>query len=123
MILSRRAVTCRIDNIPALSLLATDPTRRGLGAGSALVRWGLELANEQQLPIYLRATAKGYPLYRKLEFEDIDVQDLPVKELWDVVGAGEDLGVNSAVELAGPLPAGTLRSVLMRRLPRKPEEQ
>ena len=123
MILFKACRTCRIDDVPVLSLLATDPTRRGLGAGSALVRWGLELANKQQLPVYLEATPKGYPVYRKLGFEDLDVQDLPIKELWDAVDAGEDLGVNSAVELAGPLPARTLRSVLMRRLLRKPEEQ
>ncbi len=101
--------------------MAADPAKQRLGAGSALVRWGVELADREGLPAYLEASPKGYPVYRKQGFEPIDVQDLRVRELWNAPDDGGDWGTNSAVEFAGPLPPGVFRSVVMKRMPKKPE--
>ena len=83
------------------------------------MRWGTEFADREGLPAYLESSPKGYPVYKKLGFEPIDVQDLKIKELWNAPDDDEDWGVNSAVEFAGPLPPGTFRSVIMKRLSRK----
>ncbi|KAH8896815.1 hypothetical protein GQ53DRAFT_743373 [Thozetella sp. PMI_491] len=99
----------------ALNILATEPKHWGLGAGSALVRWGLQLADQLGLPVFLEASPQGYPVYRRLGFEDIDVLDLNLRELWNVEYDGTDWGANSAVELAGPLAEGTHRSAIMKR--------
>lgn len=58
-----------------LSLLVTRPDFQGKGAGTALVKHGLALADEQNLPVWLEASAKGYPLYKKLGFEDVEPHD------------------------------------------------
>ena len=83
------------------------------------MRWGTEFADREGFTAYLESSPKGYPVYKKLGFEPIDVQDLMIKELWDAPDDGEDWGVNSAVEFAGPLPPGAFRSVIMKRVPRK----
>ncbi|KAK3694511.1 N-acetyltransferase-like protein [Podospora appendiculata] len=99
-----------------LGILACRPTRQRLGAASALMRWGTELADELGLPSYLESSPYGYPVYKKFGYQDIDVLDLKITELWGVVKTNDrKWGEDSAVELAGPLPAGTYRSAIMKR--------
>ena len=69
---------------------------------------------------WLEASPAGYPLYRRFDFEDVDVQDLDIAAFKATVKEGQDWGTHSAVALAGPLPPGIHRSVLMRRTPRRP---
>lgn len=103
-----------------LGILACKPGRQGLGAGSALVRWGLDLADSLGLPTRLESSAVGYGLYKKLGFEDVDVIDFNVTETWGLVnGDGSYWGGNNAVALAGPAPDGVARDVSMRRPPKK----
>lgn len=93
---------------------------QGKGVGSALLRWGTELADgegEGGLPVWLEASPEGYGLYRKFGFEDVEVQDLPIGDK-KTRHEGENWGQRSAVELAGELREGCYRSVMMRRAPR-----
>jgi GNAT superfamily N-acetyltransferase len=100
-------------------ILATHPARQGLGAGSALMKWGVELADSLGLPSRLEASPAGYRLYKKFGFEDFDVLDLPVTEKWGVVNSnGANWGQDAAVDLAGRAPDGVHRCVLMRRPPK-----
>lgn len=67
---------------------------------------------------WLEASPMGYPLYRRFGYEDVEVQDLEITRKWNAVKVeGEDWGSNSAVGLAGELPEGSFRSVLMKRRP------
>ncbi|AEO70580.1 uncharacterized protein THITE_72721 [Thermothielavioides terrestris NRRL 8126] len=103
-----------------LKILACSPTRQRLGAGSALVQWGVNLADSLGLPCRLEASPVGYALYRKFGFEDVDVHDLNVAEIWGVSNVnGSNWGANNAVALAGPPPEGVMRTVIMRRPPKK----
>lgn len=101
-----------------LHILAADPARQRLGAGSALLAWGAALADREGRPSWLEASPQGYPLYRRFGYEDVDVQDVAVTERWGPTRAGgEDWGQGSAVALAGALREGCFRSVVMRRSP------
>jgi ribosomal protein S18 acetylase RimI-like enzyme len=99
-----------------LSILACSPTKQRSGAGSALVGWGVNLADSLGLPCRLEASPVGYGLYRKFGFEDIAVVDVKVTENWGVTNTnGSNWGANNAILLAGPLADGAQRTVIMRR--------
>ncbi|KAI0023919.1 hypothetical protein F4780DRAFT_776149 [Xylariomycetidae sp. FL0641] len=55
-----------------LALLVTAQQHRRRGAGSLLVRWGIDLSEATGLPCYLQASEQGRQLYRHHGFEDID---------------------------------------------------
>lgn len=102
-----------------LNILACKTSRHRSGAGTALLRWGTDKADREGKVAYLEASPAGYPLYRRLGFEDMHVQDLCVTERWGAArGPGEDWGGDGAVALAGPAPEGVFRTVFMRRVPR-----
>lgn len=106
-----------------MGILACSPAHQHLGAGTALLAWGGELADKEGKATWLEASPPGYPLYRRFAYEDVDVQDLAVTERWGPVREeGEDWGQDAAVALAGELPRGSFRTVLMRRLPRVSRE-
>lgn len=87
-----------------------------MGAGSALLQWGVELADSLSLPTRLEASPSGYGAYKKFGYEDIDVVDLKVTETWGVTNsAGSNWGANNAISLAGRAPDGVMRTVIMRR--------
>ncbi|KAL1864277.1 hypothetical protein VTK73DRAFT_6008 [Phialemonium thermophilum] len=103
-----------------LDILASSPARGRMGAGSALLRWGLDFADQKGLDSWLESSPTGYPLYRRFGFEDVDVQDLPVTELWGVTRkSDEDWGSSTGLDVAGPLPEGAFRTVLMKRAAKK----
>jgi ribosomal protein S18 acetylase RimI-like enzyme len=53
-----------------LPLIATEPGSQGAGYGSALLRYGLTIADEQQKPAYLEATTeRNMALYQRHGFE------------------------------------------------------
>ncbi|GAA5895871.1 hypothetical protein JCM8208_005110 [Rhodotorula glutinis] len=52
-----------------LSLLATDPARQRSGAGSALLRWGSQRADEEGIECYLEATGLAIPVYLRGQYE------------------------------------------------------
>lgn len=51
-------------------MLGTHPDYRGRGAGSSLVRWGCDLADENGVGAYVDATRSGAPLYARFGFVD-----------------------------------------------------
>ncbi|KAK4144435.1 uncharacterized protein C8A04DRAFT_11560 [Dichotomopilus funicola] len=102
-----------------LSLLACDPTRQRSGAGSALMQWGVNLADSLGLPCRVESSPAAYALYKKFGYEDVAVLDMKVTENWGASNTnGSYWGENNAVDLAGPVPKGVQRTVIMRRPPR-----
>ncbi|GFF26533.1 hypothetical protein IFM61606_05328 [Aspergillus udagawae] len=55
-----------------LELLVTHPQHQGKGVGKALLDWGMRMADERHVRIYLEATPEGYPLYRKSGWRDVE---------------------------------------------------
>src|SRR5699024_8975941 len=56
-----------------LSSMATRPDFRGKGAGTAMLRFGIDRAEEIQLPIYLEAsTPQNRRFYLRHGFTDLD---------------------------------------------------
>ncbi|KAK5651509.1 hypothetical protein OQA88_11963 [Cercophora sp. LCS_1] len=101
-----------------LKTLVSVPNWQRLGAGSALVRWGNELADSLGLASYLEASPYGYSVYKRLGFEDVDVLDFDMAGRWGAVKAeGRNWGESNALELGGPLPEGSMRTVIMKRTP------
>jgi predicted N-acetyltransferase YhbS len=69
---SSRQLTVKM---PVLKFLHTDPKHWKRGAGSLLIRWGLDKSRELQLPAYLEASPKGAGLYLKHGFKVFDQLD------------------------------------------------
>lgn len=55
-----------------LALLSTRPEYQRRGVGSALVKHGINLQDLRDRPLWLEASTMGYPLYKKLGFEDVE---------------------------------------------------
>ncbi|RLL98080.1 hypothetical protein CFD26_106066 [Aspergillus turcosus] len=53
-----------------LDMLATHPDYRRQGAGSMLIQWGCDRADEEGLPAYVDAHQAAAPLYQKFGFRD-----------------------------------------------------
>lgn len=47
------------------------PDYQGKGVGAQLMKWGMDVAEGLNLPIYLESTAEGVPLYTKLGFQTL----------------------------------------------------
>lgn len=105
---------------PDLGILACKQNRQRIGAGSALMKWGVDFADSLGLPSRLESSAEGYGLYRKFGYEDVGVFDLDVTGKWGRVKKdGENWGASNAVAFAGPAAEGVERSVIMRRPAKK----
>ena len=57
-------------------MLHTDPEYQGRGAGSALMDWGKQKADELGLPMYLESSTKGHGFYQRHDFQDVEVMDI-----------------------------------------------
>lgn len=105
-----------------LAILACSPSHQRLGAGTALVRWGVDLADHEDRVAWVEASPDGYPVYLRQGFEPVDVQDLDVKGLWGATrGVDENWGQRAGVEVAGELREGCFRTTIMKRMPRAVE--
>ncbi len=51
-------------------MLATDPKYQGKGAGSQLMRWGLERADQEGFEAYLEASPDAVRLYEHFGFRE-----------------------------------------------------
>ena len=85
--------------------LFTEPSFQRQGMGSALVKYGNQLADQATLPILLHATPIGYPMYAKHGFETVQYLDVDLRE-WVPGGKSNDKGY------------GNYRYRYMLRLPR-----
>ncbi|KAF2140462.1 uncharacterized protein K452DRAFT_359538 [Aplosporella prunicola CBS 121167] len=65
------------------AILAVDPAYQRRGAGTLLLRWGLEEARKRGLPAYLEATEEGKELYLKEGFRDVGDALVVRKEDWE----------------------------------------
>ncbi|EEP77544.1 predicted protein [Uncinocarpus reesii 1704] len=58
-----------------LAVLCTHPDHQGRGAGTLLLKYGLEIADKHGVESFLEASAKGLPLYERYGFESITFPD------------------------------------------------
>lgn len=63
-----------------LALLVTDSRYRRRGAGSLVVKWGIDLSEETGIPCYLQASEQGRRLYSHYGFEAIDTVEYNLSE-------------------------------------------
>ena len=61
-----------------LSAIGTRSQAQGQGAASMLVKWGIERADDLQLPCYVESTPAAHSIYVKHGFEDVDRLKLDV---------------------------------------------
>jgi GNAT superfamily N-acetyltransferase len=59
-----------------LHMLHTDPKEGGRGAGRALLQWGMQKADDLELPIYLESSPSAHGFYKKFGFEDVEILEL-----------------------------------------------
>ncbi|KAG4424776.1 hypothetical protein IFR04_002124 [Cadophora malorum] len=74
-----------------LSLLMTDPKFQRRGMGTALLEWGHEMADREGVPCFLIASPVGHPLYKHVEWKEIGILEVDLKDWADYAGGG-DLG-------------------------------
>lgn len=89
----------------------TDPPFQRQGMGSALLVHMNQLADQKALPIFLQASAEGYPVYAKHGFETVDVLDIDLRE-WAIDAKRNDKGYGNyrfryMLRLPETLPSGT----------------
>ncbi|KAG9238704.1 acyl-CoA N-acyltransferase [Amylocarpus encephaloides] len=70
-------------------LLAIDRLYQRKGLGSMLLKHVLDMADAEGRKVYIEATDAGWPLYKKLGFEDIDIIEIDVSK-W----GGDRIGTN-----------------------------
>ncbi|KAF4635966.1 hypothetical protein G7Y89_g2126 [Cudoniella acicularis] len=61
-----------------MTFLGTDPLFQGRGAATLLIKWGIEKAKQDKLPIYLESTIAAASLYRRLGFIAVDGLCMPL---------------------------------------------
>ncbi|KAF2499019.1 acyl-CoA N-acyltransferase [Lophium mytilinum] len=81
-----------------LHLLVTLPQHHRRGAGTLLLKWGLDQADAAGLPTYLEASEMGRPLYARLGFE-------PKKETHFDLGRYGSEGVEINTAMVRPVTA------------------
>jgi len=86
-----------------LKILMCHPDYRRRGCGRALTSWGVRYARRRGLTTTLFSSPMGYPLYRKLGFQEVDCFRVQV--------AGEDAFLDIPALVLPPLP----RAVAPRR--------
>lgn len=64
----------------ALDTLVTLPQHERRGAGSMLVRWGCEKADEAGVEAYLEASPMGAPMYARHGFEEVKQIELDLRQ-------------------------------------------
>ncbi|KAI6860843.1 hypothetical protein KC338_g6799 [Hortaea werneckii] len=58
-----------------LEIIATHPRYQGRGAGSMMINWGLERADQDNVAAYLEASPEAVSLYEKLGFQNVASTD------------------------------------------------
>lgn len=68
--------------ILVLDIIFTDPKHQSRGAGSMLVKWGVDRADEMGVEACLEATRFGRPVYEKFGFHATEQVVVPMPEKW-----------------------------------------
>lgn len=63
-----------------LALLVTASQHRRRGAGSLIVKWGLEMSETTGLPCYLQASEQGRRVYSHYGFQDVDTVEFDLSK-------------------------------------------
>ena len=71
--------------------LFTEPSFQRQGMGNALVKYGNQLADQANLPIFLQGSPFGYPLYAKHGFETVQHLDVDLTQ-WAPNAKSSDKG-------------------------------
>ncbi|CAJ2501002.1 Uu.00g038550.m01.CDS01 [Anthostomella pinea] len=63
-----------------LRLLHTDPKHQGRGAGTMLIKWGVQEAKKRNLPAYLESSPDGHELYKRCGFHDAELVEIDLSK-------------------------------------------
>jgi predicted N-acetyltransferase YhbS len=55
-----------------LASLAVSPSHQGQGIGTKLLRWGMDVASKNHIPVTLEASLRGQPVYAKSGFVTVE---------------------------------------------------
>lgn len=69
--------------VVCLDLLTVHPNHQSHGAGTALVKWGIELAAQMGAEMTVESSFLGLEVYKKNGFQVIEERTLPVPAQWD----------------------------------------
>lgn len=72
----------------ALSIIAVSPAHQGKGAGSILLKYGMEKADREGARIYLTASSAGYAIYEKKGWKSLDDTIVVDAEQWGLPNGG-----------------------------------
>lgn len=92
-----RGQVLRADNPADLASIAVHPEHQHRGAGSLLLQWGVNIAEQFDIPIYTEASKSGYGLYEKMGFERLT--HVRLIHPADVIGGDEDVEIPLVVRL------------------------
>jgi len=59
-----------------LMILAVAPSQQGKGIGKAMLRWGLDIAEEEQMPVVLESSQLARPIYESMGFKTYKTVDM-----------------------------------------------
>lgn len=71
-------------------VIAIEPKHQGRKAGALICKWGVEMAEAWQLPLYFEASPSSVGLYEKMGFQKLNETIVHKKE---VLGTPEDIQV------------------------------
>ena len=71
--------------------MAVHPKQRRRGIGRLLVQWGIDVAEQLNLPIYLEATFEGMRLYEKNGFRALTHEKVTLSESITGILGGADV--------------------------------
>ncbi|CCT61081.1 hypothetical protein IAQ61_001638 [Plenodomus lingam] len=83
-----------------LHILVTDPEHHRRGAGTMLLKWGLEQADKDNMPAFLESSSMARPLYTSLGFSARH------EEIWDLKKYGLEGTDTSTVMIRDPVSRG-----------------
>jgi GNAT superfamily N-acetyltransferase len=66
--------------LTVLSKLCTDPQHQRRGAGTMLIKWGCDIAQEHGVPAFLEATPAGLPVYQKSGFREVEKFEIDLEK-------------------------------------------
>lgn len=80
-----------------MAVLVVDPEYQRMGVGNELLRWGLDLADEEQVECWIDASPAGFGLYKKFGWEEVGAVEIDL-ERW----GGEKGTVRRIVNMVRP---------------------